>query len=160
MDTLVSFGLRLLAMLPGVLQRWYWTEERLSAAIEIDMRGTGEALKFNLSAPARVELWLKITSMAPFDITIDRLKIELWSNGYIGEIWGLEKHTLQPRKSKDIFIKNCQCFNSGEGSGLDQEHVNCELQVGGYFISKVRQFTKSPVTLSMVHGKVINRGHR
>lgn len=152
-----NISLKLLGMLPGKLLRRYWTEERLAQKVKIDVRGRGDGLVFDLGRPQSVRVWLKATNFAPFPVTIDRIRLELWAGSRLGEVWCLDRKPIAPTHEAELMVLGLQGVDLGERLASTNDHLVCRLHIDAYLVCKVRDFVKRQPNMEGVRGRLSNR---
>lgn len=81
---------RFLTWLPNFVLRRVFTKQRLSEMMLFDIRPRFDPATFNLGKPASYELWLQITNISPFLVTLDQASFKFVFGGV-----RLESHLLE-----------------------------------------------------------------
>ncbi len=101
---LINPALRLLGWLPGVLVRRIFNSDRMSKLIRFDVQPRGDQLAFHGGEGSHMRVYLQLENGAPFAVEIDRLKVEVYAFGRLGELWHLEPLQLSPGQRRILMI--------------------------------------------------------
>lgn len=128
----------LVSKLPGFTIRLFYRPDRLRSRIEIDLRPRGESLTFDRGEAPYVSLWLTIRNGTPFPIDLDRMRVDLWCQGYrLGDLFFLDRTTIPKGASKDILIRGLSGARYGESLAEKNGRCVCSVHVRAEFESKV-----------------------
>lgn len=131
----------MLGKLPGAVQRWYWNSQRLADAIDVEIPGRGDPIYFNQRSQ-RARIRLRLTNLAPFPVVLDRARLEIWSNGYVADVWYLARQTLTSVKPTELLVKGLLGADCLDCLRVRNGVVECDIQVDLYLTCKVREFVK------------------
>ena len=144
----------LLGWLPPFVLRWYYTPERLSQLIYVDLMPRQESAYLNLAPAADFRVAMQVINLSPFLVELDRAVIHVNCGTSPLEATNLERRKIQAGEVASVHFSNVipdshakQIIQNANGSpgGIDGVfEFNCRVQ---HFTRRVPylsgiQFTK------------------
>ncbi|MDK9690524.1 MULTISPECIES: hypothetical protein [Azospira] len=128
---------RLLRWLPGFLLRRYFTKEKLSQLIYVDLRPRHSSVVVDLGESASFSLWLMAINLSPFPVELDRAGFRFWLGGSTIDASILKKQVIAPGEVASLYISgaipegpaNQFARHSGNPVALDGNiEFNCNVR--------------------------------
>ena len=128
----------LLSWAPAFLLRWYYTPERLSRLVYIDVQPRNQSVYLNLAPAADFRVAMQVINLSPFTIELDRARIELSCGTIPLEATNLERRRIEAGEVAAVYFAQLvpsdhaqqivanQGTNSSSLCGLFQ--FNCKVQ--------------------------------
>ena len=97
----------LFSKLPGWLIRLYYNSDKICGSIDIDLRSNSPIdIRFGTEIP-EINLYFHINNRSPFDLTLDRLLIDLWVAQPTLKGVILRRHFISRGKSSNDICFSC-----------------------------------------------------
>jgi hypothetical protein len=148
---------RLLTWLPNFALRRVFTQQRLSEMILFDIRPRFDPATFNLGKPASYELWLQITNISPFLVTLDQASFKFQFGGVRLESHILEHLQFPSGQTKDFHIEGPINEEQAEQMAQHVESMNGASLSGVLeFNCPLHDFSKNTWQLNQIRPRFVN----
>lgn len=139
----MGLALRYLSRVFGFLMKWYYTSERLSDAVRVEVSSEGDGVVVNCGDPAEAHAWLQITNLSHFPVRVEGVEAVLSLAGNVGRFTRLTRVDVEPSSVERVLIEaslsdgQVRCIQTGRVYGAQR------LSVHVLFGCRVRDFSAS-----------------
>ncbi len=148
--------IRLLSYIAPFIVRRMYTPERLASKIKITISSEGDGVYIQAGQLPRAQVWLEITNLTPFAIEPDRIIVKLTCTYQIAKLVLLERRIIESTEEERYLLdESLSSFqvDSLRGAGKIEE---AQLEIYGYFLSKVHNFSIRNKYISTKNVRVVN----
>ena len=153
---LIGPALRLLGRLPGWLLREYFTPDRMSTLLRLDVRPRGDQLVLYGGDVPHVRLCFRVENRAPFAVELDRLKIEVYAPGHLGDMWYHEGRSLDAGQAADLCVNGLFGLQYPIHIRRNVRDGQAAISFTGFFVAKVGRFSALTGQLQGINSKCVN----
>jgi hypothetical protein len=146
--------------LPSWMLRWYYSKDKLSKLVYVDIQPRGQSTVVDLGPCASVRMWLQLINLSPFPIELDRADFRFQFGGTEMQLPVLNKQVIESGAMINLSL------NGPIADGhADQMHRNSSRSEGSLsgnieFNCKVHSFGRQIRTLDGIQVTVFNPNSR
>ena len=131
---------RLLAWLPGVLLRLFFSKRWLAKHTNIDLRPRHDPVTIRASDLPEFEVWLVVANGGHFTVELDRVSLELTFGAAIIRSSYLRRTEIAAGKSSEIFVRGSLSAEQVAHIAKNRIQPRVALQVIAEFNSKIHNY--------------------
>jgi hypothetical protein len=142
-ELLKDFLIKVLGLVLPFVVSWFYKPAKLDKGIKIRIRGEGDGVAYFCGELPKVNIWLVITNLTPFQVEIDRIYGQLVYGCVIGEVIHLKRHSIKSAEEKEVLLQ--LSLNEYQEKHIRQnlEKVETKLYLGAYVTSKIHNIELS-----------------
>lgn len=146
-----------LGWLPAALLRWYYTPQRLARLMYVDILPRNQSVWLNLAPAADFRIAMQVINLSPFQVEIDRAKIELLCGTAPLEATNLERRSVEPGEIATVYFS--QVIPDGHANQIHKNIDGNSPSLNGLFQfnCRVQAFSRVVPNLSGLPVTVVNR---
>lgn len=153
---LINPALRILGWLPGLLLRTILNPKRMATLVRFDVQSRGDQLVFYGGDVPQIRVFLQAENRAPFQVELDRLRIEVYGFGLLGDIWHLTPLELSPGKRCLLVINGLFGVRYPPSVLKNVQEGKAAIRVNAVVISKVGRFVVDTGNLEGITASCFN----
>jgi hypothetical protein len=146
----------LLGWLPPVVLRWYYTQDRLSQLIYVDLMPRHESAMVNLGPAADFRVAMQVINLSPFLVELDRAVVRVTCGTSPLEALNVERRALKAGEVASVHFYNV--IPDGQARQIVQNSTGSPGGIDGVFEfnCRVQAFTRRVPHLSGVRFAKVN----
>jgi hypothetical protein len=146
----------LLGWLPAFLLRWYYTTDRLSRLVYVDLQPRNQSVYLNLAPAAEFRIAMQVINLSPFTIEIDRARIELSCGTSPLEATNVERRRIEAGEIAAVYFSQLIPGDHAQQIVVNQGTNSASLSGLFEFNCKVQPFARRVLALSGLCVSVAN----
>jgi hypothetical protein len=147
---------RFLAWLPKHLLKRKFSKIALANLIDFDVMPRHESVSINLGHTSSFNISLVLTNRSPFEVELDRAKIEILCCGLPFECYILERASIPSGEKKDFFLRGIIPNEHADAIFNGRSNHQTGLSVTAEFNCVVHNFQKRTQHLGGVRTEFVN----
>ncbi len=150
--------IRFLSYIAPFITRRMYTQERLASKVKITVGSEGDGVYIQAGQLPRAQVWLEITNLTPFPIEPDRVIVKLSCGQEIAKLTLLERRVIQSTEEQRYLLEQNLTSFQVDALREQSEITKAQLEIYGFFLSKVHNFSIINKYISTNNVRVVNLG--
>lgn len=140
--------------------KWYFTPQRLSQLIYVDLFPRNESARFNLGRAASFDIHLQLINLSPFELELEVAEIQVQCGGPTLKASIHKKQKIAPGAITVLHLWDS--INDGQADEISKNYKNNQVSLHGNieFKCRLRSFAKVITTLSGIQATFVNENSR
>lgn len=150
-------GLWLVARhLPGFLLRIFFTRERLSGLVHVDVLSRHDPVTLSLAPPASATVYLQIINLSPVSVELDRAEFRLVCGGVAIKSAILKKQTFKVGQIGWLLFQ--ETMQDSQAQHIAKATSDMRVSVDGHmeFNCGIQAFSKTIPSLDGIRPRLVN----
>lgn len=136
-----DLALKILGAVVPLFVSWFYKPEKIAANLKFRVRGDGDGVSYECGELPGVRIWFLVSNLSPFNVEIDRLRVQVAYGAVIGEAIHIQKHVIAASREEEFLVE--ASLNERQVAyiqkNLDQK-FETKLYVNAYVNSRVHNF--------------------